>query len=184
MKNSIFARFARAFFIFWHFEDVPVLSTTWNLNDLFCSCVDDASIWWHIFNFVLLTQKRWFQFNSRIVRTHFATAMTLNNCDIIEETRSYMSLSSTSSLLKLPICPIGRQSDKSVTLINQTASSQIGHLFSRKPDGIKEVDKNQNNHNKRIIIMMKLIFQVSALRLSPWQRANARHVSFVLSSRR
>ena len=33
MKNSIFARFARAFFIFWHFVDVLVLSTTW--NDLF-----------------------------------------------------------------------------------------------------------------------------------------------------
>ena len=43
MKNSIFARFARAFFIFWHFEDVLPLSTTW--NDLFCSCVDDVSIW-------------------------------------------------------------------------------------------------------------------------------------------
>ena len=30
MKTSIFARFARAFFILWHFEDVLVLSTTWN----------------------------------------------------------------------------------------------------------------------------------------------------------
>ena len=40
MKNSIFTRFARASFIFWHFEDVLVLSTTW--NDLFCSCVDDV----------------------------------------------------------------------------------------------------------------------------------------------
>ena len=28
MKNSIFARFARAFSFFWHFEDVVVLSTT------------------------------------------------------------------------------------------------------------------------------------------------------------
>ena len=40
MKNSIFARFARGFFIFSHFADVLVLSTTW--NDLFCSCVDDV----------------------------------------------------------------------------------------------------------------------------------------------
>ena len=31
-----------------------------------------------MFNFVLLPQKRWFQFNSRIVRTHVACAMTLN----------------------------------------------------------------------------------------------------------
>ena len=48
MKNRIFARFARAFFIFWHFEDVVVLFTTW--NDLFCSCVDDVSIWSQIIN--------------------------------------------------------------------------------------------------------------------------------------
>ena len=41
-------------------------------------------------NFVLLSQKRWFQFHSKIVRTHFASAMTLNNCEIIEETQSYI----------------------------------------------------------------------------------------------
>ena len=48
MKNTIFARFAPAFFIFWHFEDILVLSTTW--NDLFCSCVDDVTIRWQMFN--------------------------------------------------------------------------------------------------------------------------------------
>ena len=88
MKNSIFARFARAFLIFWHFVDVLVLSTTW--NDLFCSCVDDVSIWWQMLNFVLLCPKRWFQFNSRIVRTHFSSIMTLNNWKMIAETRSYI----------------------------------------------------------------------------------------------
>ena len=70
MKNSIFARFARAFFIFWHFVDVLVLSTT--SNDLFCRCLDDASVWWQMFNFVFLCPKLWFQFNSRVVRTHFS----------------------------------------------------------------------------------------------------------------
>ena len=89
MKNSIFARFARAFFIYWHFEDLLVLSTTW--YDLFCSCVDDESIWWLMFNFVLLCPKRWFQFNCRIVRTHFPSIMTLNNWKIIAETPSYIS---------------------------------------------------------------------------------------------
>ena len=88
MKNSIFARFARAFFIFWHFEDVLVLSTTW--KDLFCSCVDDVSIWWQMFNFVLLCSKRWFQFNSRIVKKHFSGIMTLNNWKMIAETRGYI----------------------------------------------------------------------------------------------
>ena len=86
MKNSIFARFARAFFIFWHFEDVLVLSMTW--NDLFCSCVDDVSKWWQMFNFVFLCPKRWFQFNSRIVKAHFSGIMTLNSWKMIAETRS------------------------------------------------------------------------------------------------
>ena len=86
MKNRIFARFARAVFIFWHFEEVLVLSTTW--NDLFCSCVDDVSIWWQMFTFVVLPPKRWFQLNSRIVRTHFSNIMTLNYWKIIAERRS------------------------------------------------------------------------------------------------
>ena len=77
MKNSIFARFARAFFI----------STTWN-HDLFCSCVDDVSILWQMFNFVFLCPKRWFQFNSRIVRTHFSSIRSLNNWQMVAETRS------------------------------------------------------------------------------------------------
>ena len=64
------------------------LYTTW--NDLFCSCVDDVSIWWQMFNFVFLCPKRWFQFNSRIVRTHFSSMMTLNNWKMIPETRSYI----------------------------------------------------------------------------------------------
>ena len=86
MKNSIFARFARTLFIFWHFEDVLVLSKTW--NDLFCSCVDDVSIWWQMFNFVFLFPKRWFQFNPRIVQTHFSSIMSLNyNWKMIAETR-------------------------------------------------------------------------------------------------
>ena len=42
MKNSIFARFARAVFIFWHLAGVLVLSTTW--NDLFWAYDDTCSI--------------------------------------------------------------------------------------------------------------------------------------------
>ena len=88
VKNIIFARFARAFFIFWHFEDVLVLSTT--PNDLFCSCADDVSIWWQMFNFVFLCPKRLFQFNSRTVRTYFLSIMTLNKWKMIAEARSYI----------------------------------------------------------------------------------------------
>ena len=101
MKNN-----ARAFFSFWHFEDVLVLSTTW--NDLFCSCVDDVGIWWQMFNFVFLCPKRWFQFNWRMVRTHFSRIMTLNNwknnCRNAKlDFQMTFSLPSTSCLLKLPI---------------------------------------------------------------------------------
>ena len=88
VKNNRFARFARAFFSFGHSADVLVLSTTW--NDLFCSCEEDVSAWWQMFNFVFLSLKRWFQFNSWIVRTHFATVMTLNSSEMTAETRSYI----------------------------------------------------------------------------------------------
>ena len=73
---------------FGHFADVLVLSTTW--NDLFCSCVDDSSWWLQMFNFVFLPLKRLFQSNPRTVRAHFASTMTLNNCKMIAETRSYI----------------------------------------------------------------------------------------------
>jgi len=88
MKNSIFACFAHAFFNFWHFVDVLVLSTTW--NDQFCSWVEDMSAWWQMFNFVSLCPKRWFQLNSGIVRTHFSRIMSLNNWKMIAETQSYI----------------------------------------------------------------------------------------------
>ena len=81
MKNSSFALFARAVFIFGHLADVLVFSTTW--NDLFCSCVDDVSIW-------CLSLKRRFQFNFKKVRTHFSSSMALNNWEIIVETRGYI----------------------------------------------------------------------------------------------
>ena len=87
-KTVFLHPFVRAFFTFWHSEDVLFLSTTW--NDQFCSCVDDVSIWWQMFNFVLFCPKRRFQFNSRIARTHFWSITTLNNWKIIAEKRSYI----------------------------------------------------------------------------------------------
>ena len=43
-----------------------------------------------MFDFVLLCPKRWFQINSRIVRAHFSSKMTLNNWKLVVETRSYI----------------------------------------------------------------------------------------------
>ena len=88
MKNISFARFAHALFIFWHFAYVLVLSTKW--NDQFCSCVIDVSIWWQMFNFFFLPLKRGFQFDSRIVKTHFENIVTLNYWETIAEKRSYI----------------------------------------------------------------------------------------------
>ena len=98
MKNSTFAR------IFGYFEDVFVLCTGW--NDPFCSSVNDVGIWWQIFNFVFLSPKRWFQFNCRIVRTHFSSIMTLNNWKIyciLLHFQMKFSLPSTSCLRTLLI---------------------------------------------------------------------------------
>jgi len=88
-KNNGFACSAHAIFIFVPFTDILVLYTTW--NDLFCSCVDDLSTWWQMFNLVFLSQKQRFQFNSRIVGTYFASVMTLNKYwEIIAATPSYI----------------------------------------------------------------------------------------------
>ena len=40
--------------------------------------------------FVFLCPKRWFQINSRTVRTHFSSIMTLNNWKMIAATRSHI----------------------------------------------------------------------------------------------
>ena len=73
----------------------PSMMETWGTYLLepilrLTSCVDDVSIWWHMFNFVLLYLKGWFQFNSRIVRRHFASVMTYINREMFAETRSYI----------------------------------------------------------------------------------------------
>ena len=74
LKNSSFARFARAFLIFLTF-----LRRSRFFRDLFCNCVDNVSARSQIFNFVFLPLNRWCQFYSMIVGTHFASVMTLNN---------------------------------------------------------------------------------------------------------
>ena len=45
---------------------------------------------WQMLSFAFWCPKRWFQFNSRIVRTHFSSVMTLNNWKMIAETRNYI----------------------------------------------------------------------------------------------
>ena len=77
--------------------DKPIkMGTTYQKNRalnnraLFCSCADDVSIWWQMFNFVFLYPKRLFQFNPRTVRAHFLSIMTLNNWKMVTETRSYI----------------------------------------------------------------------------------------------
>ena len=87
MKNNSIARFARAFldtslrFSFFPRREMTCFAVVWT------TCMD---IWRHTFNFVFSPPKRWFKFNSRIVTTQFASVMTLNNWEMITETRSYI----------------------------------------------------------------------------------------------
>ena len=64
-------RLLHAIFILVHFAVVLVQSTTW--DDLFCNCVHDVGKVTTNFHFFFSNmQNRWYNFNSRIIRTHFA----------------------------------------------------------------------------------------------------------------
>ena len=65
-----------SFFLRREMTSFAVVWTTWAYDDKI------------MFSFVLLCPKRWFQFNSRVVRTRFSSMMTLNNCKSIAERRS------------------------------------------------------------------------------------------------
>ena len=62
-----------SFFLWREMTFFAVVWTTWAYDDK-CS--------------ILSCPKRWFQFNSRIVKAHFSGIMTLNNWKMIAETRS------------------------------------------------------------------------------------------------
>ena len=85
MENSIFARFARAFFIFWQLKTCSFFLgdemtcfafvwTTWAYDDK-CS----------VLSYIPSAGS-----DLRIVRTQFSSRMTLNNWKMIAETRSYI----------------------------------------------------------------------------------------------
>ena len=63
-----------SFFLWRKMTFFAVVWTTWWAYDDKCS--------------ILSYLKRWFQFNSRIVKAHFSGIMTLNNWKMIAETRS------------------------------------------------------------------------------------------------
>ena len=89
MKNSSFACFAWAFLFFFIFRRRFRFfhNVKWPVLQL---CGRREHMMTNMFNFVFLSLKRWFQFNSRIVGTHFASVMTLNNLEMIAETQSYI----------------------------------------------------------------------------------------------
>ena len=86
MKNNSFARFARAFFIFLYFADVLVFSTM--SNDLFAvvwttwACDDRCSV---LYSYLWRAGSNLIP---GVVRTHFASIMTLNNWEMVAETLS------------------------------------------------------------------------------------------------
>ena len=114
------------------FVDVLILSKTW--NDLFLQRCGRRE---QMLNYVFLSQKRWFQYNSRIGRTHFASAMTLNNCERIAETRSYIFRWRSRCLLrrlclKLPTATInGQNRSNSYTMRRFEEAAILFELHSR-----------------------------------------------------
>ena len=80
------AGFARAFFIFWHFEDVLVLSMTWN-ELLLQLCGRREQMMTNV-QFCLLISQALVSIYSRIVKAHFSGIMTLNRWKMVTETRS------------------------------------------------------------------------------------------------
>ena len=86
--NSSFACFARVIFIFTY---ISLLFSFFRRREVIYLTV----VWmaWadrQIFNIFLLSPNRWYQFNSKIFRIHFASMMTWNNGEISAETRSYI----------------------------------------------------------------------------------------------
>ena len=70
VKNNSFARFARAVFIF----DISQKFSFFLRREMTCFAVV-----WTTWPYDDISLRRWFQFNSRIVGTHFARVFTLNN---------------------------------------------------------------------------------------------------------
>ena len=84
--------FLHALHVHFSFFDILETFSFFLRRQMTCSAVvwtTWAYIWWQMFNFVFSCPKRWFQFNSRTVRTHFSriTWMTLNNWKMITETQ-------------------------------------------------------------------------------------------------
>ena len=78
MKNSSFALFSWAFFIFVHFVAAKSRPVD-DMKYLFCRCVNDVNTWQQLLKFVFLSLRRWFQFNSMKLRTCSESIMTWNN---------------------------------------------------------------------------------------------------------
>ena len=72
MKNNSFACFARAFL------DISQTFSLFPRREMTCLQLGGPRELM-MTNFVFISLNRWSQFNSRIVRTHFGSVMTLNN---------------------------------------------------------------------------------------------------------
>lgn len=75
----------------------------YDASNLFCSCVDVVSPWQQIFNVFFLSPNCLYNFNSRIIGTHFAGIMTGKYREIIYETWRYIFRWCSSSPVSLRI---------------------------------------------------------------------------------
>ena len=84
---------------------------------------------------ILSCPKRWFQFNSWIVKAHFSGIMTLNNSKMIARNARWhfqmtLSLPLTSCLLKLPTDTALRTANW-LYMTNHDSPSKVGTVWSR-----------------------------------------------------
>ena len=88
MKNSIFCTLCMCIFhrLTFSRRSRSFYDVKWPVSQLCGRCERMMTN----VQFCLLLSKLWFQFNSRMVITHFSSIMTLNNWKIIAETRSYI----------------------------------------------------------------------------------------------
>ena len=112
-----------------HFSllDIPQTFSFFLRREMTCFAVVRTT-WAHddeMFNFVFLSLKRWIQFNSWILRTHFASIMTFNNSEMTAETRSYI-FRRRSRCRRRRVCVNSLLTTATTTLWREGAGADLG----------------------------------------------------------
>ena len=102
--------------------------------------------------YFILPPKRWLRFNSGIVKTHFASLVTLNNSEIIAETRSYI-FRCCSCCRRRPVCvnSLSTDSGRFFREVNPTSGSQV--WFYKEVES-PEVKTTPDGYHSRCLVVI------------------------------